>query len=140
MFFLCNAAPEGSSAGESMVLAILYEALLGSKRVRGTTPIVQIIKAQKPALRDMFRERNSASTSKGHSSISRESNGLCFAFQNGHCPKGDMCMFEHRIDFPRYVRVNTIAVTEQEAVDHLQVVAVVKCSIYETNHIFEAEK
>ena len=27
-----------------MVLAILYETLLGSKRVRGTTPIVNLVK------------------------------------------------------------------------------------------------
>ena len=39
-----STAPDGSEAGRNMVLAILYETLLGSKRVRGTTPIVNLVK------------------------------------------------------------------------------------------------
>jgi putative methyltransferase len=105
----------GINANHNLVLALLYEAVLGSGRIRGTEPVVAYIKEKKAALRSALQRLDG----KG-GGASRQSNGPCFAFQKGTCTRGDSCRFEHRVDFPRYVRVNLLRTTHKAAVDHFK--------------------
>ena len=43
-------ASSGINVGQNMVLALLFEAVLGSRRIRGTEPVVKVIKERKEAL------------------------------------------------------------------------------------------
>jgi putative methyltransferase len=105
----------GIHTNHNMVLALMYEAVLGSGRIRGTEPVVAVIKERKQSLRTALQRLDG----KG-GGASRQSNGMCFAFMKGTCTRGDACRFEHRVDFPRYVRVNLLRTTQQATLAHFK--------------------
>jgi putative methyltransferase len=73
------------------LIVVLYEALLGSRRVRGNSPIVQLIKARKVTLQQRLAFRRK---------------------------RGVEHIFAARIKLPRFVRVNLLKTTVERAKQH----------------------
>ena len=72
---------------ESFLLVLLYEALLGSRRVRGTSELTLLVKGEKPKLQQ------------------------CLAALR---KKGKATAFTEKIRLPRYARVNTLVAKPSE--------------------------
>lgn len=72
---------------------VLYECLLGSRRVRGHSPIVELVKSRKKTLQQTLAGRRKRGAT------------------NKYSPKKQM---------PRFVRVNTLLATVEEAVEYLK--------------------
>jgi putative methyltransferase len=75
------------------IQVVLYEALLGSRRVRGTSELVDFCKTRKKTLQMTLSERRKRGAT------------------HSYCP---------RIRMPRYVRVNHLRLTMEEATQHIQ--------------------
>ncbi|EKX54243.1 hypothetical protein GUITHDRAFT_100489 [Guillardia theta CCMP2712] len=73
---------------DKLLLVLLYEALLGSRRVRGTAPLVDIVKRNKANLQKTLAEKRK---------------------------KGQAAAYAEKIRLPRYVRVN-VRKTNMESV------------------------
>jgi putative methyltransferase len=73
------------------LIVVLYEALLGSRRVRGNSPIVQLIKARKVSLQQRLAFRRK---------------------------RGVEHSFAARIKLPRFVRVNLLKTTVEKTKQH----------------------
>jgi len=75
------------------LVVVLYEALLGSRRVRGSSPIVQLVKAHKSELQKKLAARRKGGTEH---------------------------KFKARIKLPRFVRVNLLKTTVEEAKQYIR--------------------
>lgn len=75
------------------IQVVLYEALLGSRRVRGTSELVEFCKTRKKTLQMTLSERRK---------------------------RGATHFYVPRIRMPRYVRVNHLRLTMEEATNHIQ--------------------
>ena len=73
------------------LLVVLYEALLGSRRVRGTSPIVRLVKGRKASLQKTLAGRRK---------------------------RGKESAFTERTRLPRFVRVNHIRTKTERAHEH----------------------
>ncbi|GMH52570.1 hypothetical protein TrLO_g7829 [Triparma laevis f. longispina] len=75
------------------LLVVLYEVLLGSRRIRGTSPIVKLVKSRKASLQKTLASRRKSGTEKQH---------------------------VDRIKMPRFVRLNHIKTTSNEVHAHFE--------------------
>jgi len=73
------------------LIVVLYEALLGSRRVRGNSPIVQLIKARKASLQQRLASRRKRGAELPHA---------------------------ERVKLPRFVRVNLLKTTVEKTKQH----------------------
>jgi len=73
------------------LIVVLYEALLGSRRVRGKSPIVQLIKARKASLQQRLASRRKRGAELPHA---------------------------ERVKLPRFVRVNLLKTTVEKTKKH----------------------
>lgn len=73
------------------LIVVLYEALLGSRRVRGNSPIVQLIKSRKASLQQRLASRRK---------------------------RGVEHNFAARVKLPRFVRVNLLKTTVEKTKQH----------------------
>ena len=74
------------------LIVVLYEALLGSRRVRGKSPIVQLIKTRKASLQQRLAQRRKRGAELPHA---------------------------ERVKLPRFVRVNLLKTTVEKTKQHL---------------------
>lgn len=74
------------------LIVVLYEALLGSRRVRGTSPLVQLVQARKASLQQTLAARRK---------------------------RGATNQYVAPVRLPRFVRVNTLKTTAESAKAHL---------------------
>jgi putative methyltransferase len=75
------------------LLVVLYEALLGSRRVRGTSRVVDLVKKHKALLQQQLASHRKCGKAVSH---------------------------KEKIKLPRYVRVNTIKVSVDDAIKHFE--------------------
>jgi putative methyltransferase len=75
------------------LVVVLYEALLGSRRVRGTSPIVELVKAHKASLQQTLAARRKRGAA------------------NAYAPA---------LKLPRYLRANNLLISDAQARAHLE--------------------
>jgi len=88
-----NCPPLNASNPPPELIVVLYEALLGSRRVRGTSPIVLLIKSRKASLQQQLAARRK---------------------------RGVEHIFAARVKLPRFVRVNLLKTTVEATKKHFQ--------------------
>eukprot|EP00927_Polykrikos_kofoidii_P031110 TRINITY_DN26762_c0_g1_i1.p1 TRINITY_DN26762_c0_g1~~TRINITY_DN26762_c0_g1_i1.p1 ORF type:complete len:538 (+),score=103.33 TRINITY_DN26762_c0_g1_i1:28-1614(+) len=76
---------------ESLLQVLLYQCLLGSRRIRGEGSLFEIVKEWKARLQKTLADRRKSGTA---------------------------AKFEQKIHLPRYLRVNTLRVSRDEAIAH----------------------
>ena len=91
--FMHNVHPEHLEPDNKLLLVVLYEALLGSRRVRGTSKIVELVKRHKALLQQQLANHRKSGKAAGH---------------------------QEKIRLPRYVRVNTLKASLEEAIAHFE--------------------
>jgi putative methyltransferase len=91
--FLHHVHPDLLEPDNKHLLVVLYEALLGSRRVRGTSKVVELVKNHKSLLQQQLAIHRKAGKAVCH---------------------------QEKIKLPRFVRVNTIKVSMDEAIKHFE--------------------
>jgi len=91
--FMYNVHPDLVDPDNKHLLVVLYEALLGSRRVRGTSQVVELVKKHKALLQQQLASHRKVGKAVAH---------------------------QEKIKLPRYVRVNTLKVSMEQAVKHFE--------------------
>ena len=91
--FMHNVHPDLLEPDDRHLLVVLYEALLGSRRVRGTSEVVQLVKQHKALLQQQLASHRKSGKAIGH---------------------------QEKIKLPRYVRVNTLKILMEDAIRHFE--------------------
>jgi putative methyltransferase len=92
--FMLNVHPDLLEPDDRHLLVVLYEALLGSRRVRGTSAVVQLVKQHKALLQQQLASHRKSGKAVNH---------------------------QEKIKLPRYVRVNTLKTSMEEAIKHFEI-------------------
>lgn len=91
--FMQNVHPDLLEPDDRHLLVVLYEALLGSRRVRGTSDVVQLVKEHKALLQQQLAN---------------------------HRKSGKAVCHQEKIKLPRYVRINTVKISVEDAIKHFE--------------------